>query len=629
MVRRRGAPLRLAVLLLLLAASSQLQKSNCLSLRSASTTLPPNLPQWAIRSRPNSGLQRRIRPEPKEKIRDYQHHDSEDPSFGFAFSATADSSHDASPAGRSQHQQHLHHPLVEPLPSPQRKGQKLHQRSLAAAQTLARMIAAQAGRVPLPAIPEYAVWNVGVKSMVPLSAVIGYALLPSRFTAVRCVGGGAVASGAAALKEVLVARRKRQAPVALLEALKGRDGLTADVRWADLEQVGRLYFLSAADMARAALVLYRLELNRIVSSPGASAKELDDLRMLKDTLRLQGNVIADCHAAVMEDVLNGKVSAEWEKVLYLSERMAFGDGLEGSAYLMECNRLRALSGGISLNDLQRLVSNIGRPFYLQVLGEMLQSPDLFSGEVLLRARRSLGITDVMAGALHLDTYHAYIQSILSSKGKFVDVDRADLVKIRSIMGVSQFEGERAQEAVTAPLYRDTLAEVIQQAAALGKGQPEVSQLQTRLRDRQTDLQLSQSAADSMLRDAARKLCDSAMTKAVTLLRQAPGSGTAAAAVGAALHGPTQSGVLAALSEVFRIRDAIDLIWTRATPNSDVMALFMGTFVGSPAMRVVKQELLSIYACALQTYVSTYSIDDEALQDLSELRSLMQVRGAVA
>jgi hypothetical protein len=39
-----------------------------------------------------------------------------------------------------------------------------------------------------------------------------------------------------------------------------------------------------------------------------------------------------------------------------------------------------------------------------------------------------------------------------------EADRLMLAKLRGVMGISQFEGERAIEAVTAPVYRDILAQ---------------------------------------------------------------------------------------------------------------------------------------------------------------------------
>ena len=62
-----------------------------------------------------------------------------------------------------------------------------------------------------------------------------------------------------------------------------------------------------------------------------------------------------------------------------------------------------------------------------------------------------------------------------------DTDRASLAKLRSVMGVSQFEGERAIEAVTAPLYRETLAQAFAEAATLKWGDPAVDALREKIK----------------------------------------------------------------------------------------------------------------------------------------------------
>lgn len=44
-----------------------------------------------------------------------------------------------------------------------------------------------------------------------------------------------------------------------------------------------------------------------------------------------------------------------------------------------------------------------------VLDDVISRPENFSGEVLLRTRRRLGISEVVAGGMHLDIYQSAIQ----------------------------------------------------------------------------------------------------------------------------------------------------------------------------------------------------------------------------
>lgn len=44
-----------------------------------------------------------------------------------------------------------------------------------------------------------------------------------------------------------------------------------------------------------------------------------------------------------------------------------------------------------------------------VLEDVISRPESFSGEVLLRTRRRLGLSEVVAGGMHLDIYQLAIQ----------------------------------------------------------------------------------------------------------------------------------------------------------------------------------------------------------------------------
>lgn len=45
-----------------------------------------------------------------------------------------------------------------------------------------------------------------------------------------------------------------------------------------------------------------------------------------------------------------------------------------------------------------------------MLKDVVSRPESFSGEVLLRIRRRLGVSEVVAGGMHLDVYQSAIQA---------------------------------------------------------------------------------------------------------------------------------------------------------------------------------------------------------------------------
>ncbi|CAM9461525.1 unnamed protein product, partial [Ectocarpus sp. 8 AP-2014] len=117
-------------------------------------------------------------------------------------------------------------------------------------------------------------------------------------------------------------------------------------------------------------------------------------------------------------------------------------------------------------DLLRKVTQYAAPCYQSVLEDVTSRPESFSGEVLLRTRRRLGVSEVVAGGMHLDIYQSAIQRLLDTNGRLDDRDRLWLSRLRGIMSVSQFEGERALESVTAPVYREALQASFAEAVGL-------------------------------------------------------------------------------------------------------------------------------------------------------------------
>lgn len=61
-----------------------------------------------------------------------------------------------------------------------------------------------------------------MKGIVPLAAVIGLSLTPSRYLVARVAGGVVLATVANAARQAAVATKKRQAPEALLRLLRSK-----------------------------------------------------------------------------------------------------------------------------------------------------------------------------------------------------------------------------------------------------------------------------------------------------------------------------------------------------------------------------------------------------------------------
>ncbi len=508
-------------------------------------------------------------------------------------------------------------------------------------------------------IPEAVMWQASGQLMVLAALVGGCLITPSRFLAVRAGVGACFAGCASLAHENMVERRRSLAPMAMMKLVQSL-GL-CNVTWEDLVCEGRAYFLSEKeDLPVIAAQLYRYALEGIASRDDSPELDLANLRRLKRELRLNDDHVNGCHVNLIEDVLSGAFTQtpamNMDKLLFLSERLAWGENMGGAKYYSACKHLRRVVGGISQNDLVKRVSDFSSPLYLKALQRMLENPDAFSGEVLLRMRKGLGVSDVGAGAMHLDVYQSRIENIVNVGGRIGEGERTALAKARSAMGVSRFEGERALESVAAPLYRDCLVSVIADASELlsvpstrrskkggdaGVGataDPRVEALRQRLKDKQADLHLPQSAAESVLKDTVRKLCDVSLSSAVSALRSTKES---------------DRSVLNALEEVFRLKRAVELVWSSSgvplpSPSPERIssrgaagysqyplpsalqgfqlptnALFRGTLVGGPALRMTREEKRRIYAAVVRQQLKVNDRVD-ALSRLRKMQSFMQL-----
>lgn len=63
-------------------------------------------------------------------------------------------------------------------------------------------------------------WRAAANGVVPLAAVFGFSLTPSRYMAARIAGAVVLGIAANGVRQAAVLTRKRQAPLALLELVR-------------------------------------------------------------------------------------------------------------------------------------------------------------------------------------------------------------------------------------------------------------------------------------------------------------------------------------------------------------------------------------------------------------------------
>ncbi|CAM9821657.1 unnamed protein product [Ectocarpus sp. 6 AP-2014] len=465
--------------------------------------------------------------------------------------------------------------------------------------------------------PPGLVWRAGVKGMVPLATAIGLSVTPSRYLAVRAAGGAVLAIAANVLRQAVVATRKRQAPDALLELVR-KEG-AGNVTREQLVDLAEKYFVKGPELWGSSRLIYSSALADTVAEHQPNTEDLGRLVMLKWTLGLSSQEVALCHHKVVEDAVSSVgAPVSMDKMLYLSERMFYQEGTTDEGYLDECARLRSQLGGMSQVDLLRKVTQYAAPCYQSVLEDVTSRPESFSGEVLLRTRRRLGVSEVVAGGMHLDIYQSAIQRLLDTNGRLDDRDRLWLSRLRGIMSVSQFEGERALESVTAPVYREAIQAAFAEAVGLQRGEPGVDALRAKLRSRQADLQLTMAAADAVVKETIRKLALRSLEVALVAMRNGGGGGPG---------GSPESDVLRSMTEVFQLREAVSLLVQQNTPDADCSRYFTGVLVGSPSLRLAESEKRAIFRIQLEHALEDSRLDEDDKGALAELGSMLQLAEA--
>ncbi|CAM9530507.1 unnamed protein product, partial [Phaeothamnion confervicola] len=400
-------------------------------------------------------------------------------------------------------------------------------------------------------LPAGAGWRAAVTCMVPAAAALGFQITPSRYFPVRAVGALLFAAAGRAGRATMVAGRQRQAPPALLELVRAA-GAASALTHEEVLAVARRFHLSDKALAEASAGAYAALLRDAAARPLRTQDELSELLALRKVLRLGGEEAAGAHENVAQRAIDQGLEGrqgplDLDKLLYLSERVYFSeDNVVDDAYLQRCGRLRQIFGGLSQVELLRQVAAYASPFYKHILDDVTLQPAAYSAEVLLRTRRRLGISEAVAGGMHLDAFHDKVARTLQEKGgKIDDADKAALARLRGVMGVSQFEGERALESVTVPLYRDAVAAALAEVAGLPWGDVAVEACRQRLRQRQTDLQLSQAAAEAALKETLRKRAQTALEAAVGALRGSSGTLAGLVAGGGGVAGGSVAGAGAA------------------------------------------------------------------------------------
>lgn len=273
---------------------------------------------------------------------------------------------------------------------------------------------------------------------IPVSALLGFGLVPSRRIAAHAAGALVTGIAGAVGKSRLDSLTQSGAKPALAQAIVDAGLDDVETTQAAVRSVQDSFGLSDEDMEILCTEIYASYLHGMVKfQPTAKTSEIKELQKLKQALSLENMAVGEAHAAA---------AAEWyrqtclftpteelddpkhpdrmamDKLLFLTERALSEDSPQ--AFKFEMTRV-AKAVGLTLPVAMERVANVVEPFYhraLQSTRTKLGS-NAVSSDMLKRARETLGIKEEVAADMHVLTFNQEVRVCLGlPERKLVDDD---------------------------------------------------------------------------------------------------------------------------------------------------------------------------------------------------------------
>lgn len=335
---------------------------------------------------------------------------------------------------------------------------------------------------------------------IPISAALGFGLVPSRRIAAHAVGavatGIAGAVGKSRLDTALVDSCSKPAIAeALLEAVDGGYLKNPKETAAKVKGVQEEYGILEEDFDILCTDIYTQFLVGMVKyQPLTKTSELKELEAIKTALSLNNLQVGEAHATAAEDLYRSiqQTTPEDEldeadhpdrmamdKFLFLTERSLRQGGETAQAFVFEMTRV-AKAMKLDYQEALERVAEIVEPFYARALNstrEKLQT-DQVSSSMLERARTTLGVSDATAKDLHVACLNEEVRYLLGKDSELAEdaeegsvdlsalkFDESSMERLEKLMGILVLTEADVAYEVTAeatPLFQDTALSAMQE-----------------------------------------------------------------------------------------------------------------------------------------------------------------------
>lgn len=394
---------------------------------------------------------------------------------------------------------------------------------------------------------------------VPVGALAGFALTPSRRLVANVVGGAAAAAlgsvGRSRLDDWAATTAAGPAVARVLlengfpDDVSSDEAATAALR-DEVRDAAADHGLADEDDLRSVLAhdVYAAYLVSMVRSPLAKTSDLTELSKLRSVLALPALDVGDAHHAAAtefyrtvclftpeEELRDDPAHPDrlrLDRLLWLSERAFRAVETTEEAVRYELGRVARALRVTDVEAVERARA-VAEPFYRRALASTRAKldSDKVTPDMLARARTSLGVDDFAKRDMHTQCYLDELKSLLGTTDEGEDGDEGEtetvtafpegaLERLRRLQEILEIPDEDARYELAnevTPLFQRATADVFDRAAA-GVGDP--ASLWREIADRRAELCLDETTGAPLLDSAVAQRLGAPLENAAAAARVA-------------------------------------------------------------------------------------------------------------
>jgi hypothetical protein len=273
-------------------------------------------------------------------------------------------------------------------------------------------------------------WKMAGMASIPVSAVLGFGLVPSRRLAAHAAGALVTGVAGAVGKSKLDAVAESVAKPSIAQAILDHGLDDAATTAAYVKAVQETFGIVDDDdfEAMCSEIYSKYLMGMVKFNPVAKTSELKELENLKVALGLSNLQVGDAHAAAAsewyrttclftpEEDLQDPDHPDrkaMDKVLFLTERALRQGGETDEAFNFEMTRVAKALNLKTVEAVER-VAEVVEPFYQRALKSTRNKlgSNQVSAAMLERARKTLGVSQETAVDMHIACFNEEVKALL-------------------------------------------------------------------------------------------------------------------------------------------------------------------------------------------------------------------------